>query len=163
MVLQSGSYKGRNGMFVESIMGTGAISLLSKVGNYISKEVSAKETVPTDEYIPSEALQKFKDVVKKYDITSMTHDDLNKMSKELLDNGLITQKEYSFLSLDQSKTINDLQKIMEEKGLIIPGLADKDSGGKFNFMEIFKKIADVGQKLGDPKVQEQIKDIAKLA
>lgn len=113
----------------------------------------------SDIYSESNEATTFKEIVGKYDITNISRNEINEMSKELHDNGLISLKEMMFLTFDPTQ---------------IPGWQDGDTSingwkmssdpdKKMNFLEGFKTQAEWNKKHGDSQSQSNLDMMFDLA
>lgn len=113
-----------------------------QVKNSGSSEIS-------DVFSESDKTQKFKDIVGKYDVTNMSHQELCGMSKELLDNGLISFKEHMRMTFDYGRLLKDIEKTTGQTGGTVSGFRFGNTDEKINYLDAFKTMADFKKKAGE--------------
>ncbi len=129
--------------------------------NQAQKTAQNKElTEQEDTFSLSNETEKFKNIVKDYNVTSMTHKEMSDMCSELYENGLIDLKDTLTLTLDYDRLAQDIAK---ETGNPVSDISiggrsyQGGENSKINFIQYLKDAVEISEKMG---LEGPVEDLA---
>lgn len=126
--------------------------------NYQASKSNSFEQIK-DTYTESDETSLFRDIVQKYDITCISRNEANQMYKELMDNGLMSFKDYALCTLDTTKIPGWQNGTSSISGWKLSSEPDQ----KMNFLEGYKTQADFNKRYGNPAFQSNFDQMLALA
>lgn len=149
-------------MSISIIETNNAINILNLNNSAKTSPVKNSDTEEiSDNFSESKETSKFKEIVSKYDITSMSFSEMDEMAKSLYDNGFIDLKQLGFLTFDPSRM--GLSRSADGTVNFNGREGSASSSQKLNFLEKFKDQAEFNKIYGEPRFQENHDMMVELA